>query len=45
VASLFYLVPPVTSLLAFFFFGERMGISALVGMGMSVTGVALAIRR
>jgi drug/metabolite transporter (DMT)-like permease len=45
VASLFYLVPPVTSLLAFFFFGERLGISALLGMGIAVTGVALAIRR
>ena len=45
VASLFYLVPPVTSLLAFFFFDERMGHSALVGMVVCVTGVALAIRR
>lgn len=45
VASLFYLVPPVTSLLAFFMFEERMGITALLGMGISVTGVALAIRK
>jgi drug/metabolite transporter (DMT)-like permease len=45
VASLFYLVPPVTSLLAFFFFGERLSISALFGMGIAVTGVALAIKR
>jgi drug/metabolite transporter (DMT)-like permease len=45
VASLFYLVPPVTSLLAFFFFGERLSISALLGMGIAVTGVALAIKR
>ena len=45
VASLFYLVPPVTSLLAFFFFEERMGASALVGMAVCVTGVALAIKR
>jgi argininosuccinate synthase len=45
VASLFYLVPPVTTLLAFFMFGERLGIAALLGMGISVTGVALAIRR
>ena len=45
VASLFYLVPPVTSLLAFFFFQERLGTNALLGMGVCVTGVALAIRR
>jgi drug/metabolite transporter (DMT)-like permease len=45
VASLFYLVPPVTSLLAFFVFGERLGISALAGMCVAVTGVALAIRK
>ncbi|MBI2355046.1 MAG: DMT family transporter [Deltaproteobacteria bacterium] len=45
VVSLFYLVPPVTSLLAFLFFGERLGITALAGMFVTVTGVALAIRR
>lgn len=45
VASLFYLVPPVTSLLAFFAFGERLGVSALVGMFVTATGVALAIRK
>ncbi len=45
VASLFYLVPPVTSLLAFFCFGERLGITALTGMFVTVTGVALAVRR
>ena len=45
VASLFYLVPPVTSLLAFFCFGERLGITALAGMFVTVTGVALAVRR
>ena len=45
VASLFYLVPPVTSLLAFLLFGERLGITALTGMLVTVTGVALAVRR
>ncbi|TWJ32612.1 DMT family transporter [Geobacter argillaceus] len=45
VASLFYLVPPVTSLLAFFCFGERLGLTALAGMFVTVTGVALAVRR
>ena len=45
VASLFYLVPPVTTLLAFFLFGERLDLPALLGMCVSVTGVALAVRR
>jgi drug/metabolite transporter (DMT)-like permease len=45
VASLFYLVPPVTSLLAFLVFGERLGVTALAGMFVTVTGVALAIRK
>lgn len=45
VASLFYLVPPVTSLLAFLVFGERLGIMALAGMVVTVTGVALSIRK
>lgn len=45
VASLFYLVPPVTSLLAFLAFGERLGIMALAGMFVTVTGVALAVRK
>ena len=45
VASLFYLVPPVTSVLAFLFFGERLGLTSLAGMLVTVTGVALAIRR
>ena len=44
VASLFYLVPPFT-LLAFFCFQEKLGASALVGMAVCVTGVALAIKR
>lgn len=45
VAGLFYLVPPVTSLLAFWFFGERLGISAMFGMCVTVLGVALAVRK
>lgn len=45
VASLFYLVPPFTSVLAYLFFGERLGLTALGGMLLTVTGVALAIRR
>ena len=45
IASLFYLVPPVTSLLAFLVFGERLGMLAVAGMCVTVTGVALAVRK
>ena len=42
VARLFYLVPPVTAVLAFFLFDERLGALALAGMVLIVIGVALA---
>lgn len=45
VASFFYMVPPVTALVAWMLFDERLGIMALVGMGVAVLGVALASRR
>jgi drug/metabolite transporter (DMT)-like permease len=41
VASLFYLVPPVTALIAFAAFGEKLGGPALLGMLISAVGVAL----
>lgn len=41
VASLFYLTPPVTALMAFMLFGERLGASALVGMAACAVGVFL----
>ncbi|TVS00100.1 MAG: DMT family transporter [Rhodospirillales bacterium] len=44
VASLFYLVPPVTALFAFFLFGETLGALALLGMALAVAGVALVTR-
>ena len=44
VASLFYLVPPVTALMAFFLFDERLGVQELIGMGVVVVGVALITR-
>ncbi|MBW7850129.1 MAG: DMT family transporter [Rhodospirillales bacterium] len=44
VASLFYLVPPMTALIAFFAFGETLSPLALVGMAVAVVGVALATR-
>ena len=45
VASLFYLVPPVTALMAYLFFGETLGAMALFGMAVAVAGVALVNRR
>lgn len=44
VASLFYLVPPCTALIAYFMFGETLGPVALLGMGIAVVGVALVNR-
>lgn len=45
VARLFYLVPPVTALMAFALFGERLDILAIAGMVLICVGVALARRR
>jgi drug/metabolite transporter (DMT)-like permease len=45
VASLFYLVPPITSLVLWLGFDERLGPLALAGMAVTVAGVALAARR
>jgi drug/metabolite transporter (DMT)-like permease len=44
VASLFYLVPPVTALMSFFIFGETLGWIELSGMAAAVVGVALVTR-
>jgi drug/metabolite transporter (DMT)-like permease len=44
VARLFYLVPPVTALMAFGLFGERLDALALAGMVLICVGVALARR-
>ncbi len=45
VASMFYLVPPVTALMAFAIFGERLTGTALIGMGFTALGVALIVWR
>lgn len=45
VASLFYLVPPVTALQAWLLFDEPFGVRAAVGMGLVALGVALVVRR
>jgi drug/metabolite transporter (DMT)-like permease len=44
VASLFYLVPPLTALLGYLIFGERLGMAELAGMAATVVGVYLVIR-
>lgn len=44
VASLFFLVPPCTALIAWPLFGEALGIHGITGMGLTAVGVALATR-
>jgi len=43
-ASLFYLVPAVTALFAYFLFGERLDALSVAGMGLCAAGVVLANR-
>jgi drug/metabolite transporter (DMT)-like permease len=43
VASLFYLVPPCTAVVAWFLFEETFGPVALAGMAVAVSGVALVV--
>jgi drug/metabolite transporter (DMT)-like permease len=44
VASLFYLTPPTTALIAFFIFGEKLSLTAAAGMLVAVAGVYLVAR-
>lgn len=44
IASLFYLVPPVVALESWLWFGEKLGLAALLGMGVTAVGVALVNR-
>ena len=44
VASLFYLTPPTTALIAFAVFGEKLAFTAAVGMVVAVAGVYLVAR-
>ena len=44
VASLFYLVPPCTALLAWWLFDEPLGLGSLLGMGLCAVGVGLVLR-
>lgn len=43
-ASLFYLVPGVTAILAFFLFGERLDVISVAGMAVCAFGVLLVSR-
>jgi drug/metabolite transporter (DMT)-like permease len=43
VSSLFYLVPPLTAVEAYFLFGERLGTASLVGLVLCALGVALVV--
>ncbi|WNL43147.1 DMT family transporter [Halomonas sp. PAMB 3264] len=45
VASLFYLVPPVTALQAWWLFDERLPLLGLLGMVVAIVGVMLVIQR
>ncbi|HEX4942831.1 MAG TPA: DMT family transporter, partial [Usitatibacteraceae bacterium] len=44
VSSLFFLTPPVTAIMAFLVFGERLPPIALAGLAVSAAGVALVTR-
>jgi drug/metabolite transporter (DMT)-like permease len=44
VASLFYLVPPLTAFLGYLMFGEQLGGTELAGMAATAVGVYLVIR-
>ena len=44
VASLFYLVPPLVAIEAWFLFGEALGPLAILGMALTAAGVALVTR-
>jgi drug/metabolite transporter (DMT)-like permease len=45
VASLFYLTPLTTAVMAYLLFSEKLGTLALIGMLVGITGVALATRK
>ena len=44
VASLMYLVPPCTALLAWWLFDEALGLPVLAGIALTAVGVALVVR-
>jgi drug/metabolite transporter (DMT)-like permease len=44
VSALFFLVPPVTALIAWLIFGEQLGSTDLAGMALAALGVGLVSR-
>ena len=45
VISLFYMVPPVTAVMAWMAFGEELGLIAYAGIVVTTIGVALVVRQ
>ncbi len=45
VSSLFYLTPPTTAILAYFIFGEKLAMAAILGLLIAVSGVAMVVKR
>ena len=43
-SSVFFLMPPVTAVLAWLAFGDTLSVRELVGLGIAVVGVAVATR-
>jgi drug/metabolite transporter (DMT)-like permease len=44
VSSLLYLVPPMAVFQAYILFGEKINAQAIIGIAMTVLGVALVVR-
>jgi drug/metabolite transporter (DMT)-like permease len=45
VSSLFYLTPPTTAVMAYLIFGETLSVAAMVGLALTVAGVAQVARK
>ena len=45
VTSLLYLTPPTTAIMAWFVFGEALGVAGVLGMLVAVAGVALVVKK
>jgi drug/metabolite transporter (DMT)-like permease len=45
VSSLYYLVPPTAAVIAYFLFGEVIGLVGWIGMALAGLGVVLVMRQ
>ena len=45
IATVVWMVPPLTAIEAFLLFNERLGVLALAGMALAMLGVALVLGR